>query len=215
MSTIQNFFRLLLVPAFVVLVSVGAGTPIASAQDNAEPAKTEAMDKTKQEMMQKWQEYATPGEGHKALEPLVGNWDYVVTWWETPDSDPQKSSGTSEHKWILGGRFLEETVRGTMMGQEFQGMGLIGYDNAKDTYNDIWMDNMGTGIMSGTGTYDSTGKKFVFTGTLSCPTEDQKEKPYRSVITMVSPNQYTYEMYTTGPDNKEFRTMEIVFTKKQ
>ncbi len=215
MNTIQNFFRLLLVPAFVVLVSVGAGTLIASAQDNAEPAKTEAMDKMKQEMMQKWQEYSTPGEGHKALEPLVGNWDYVVTWWETPASDPQKSSGTSEHKWILGGRFVEETVRGTMMGQVFEGLGLIGYDNAKDTYNEIWMDNMGTGIMSGTGTYDSTGKKIVFTGTLSCPMEDQKEKPYRSVITMASPNQYTYEMYTTGPDNKEFRTMEIVLTKKQ
>ncbi len=199
----------------IVFMGVCAQTAIVTAQDNTAPAKSDAMDKMKQEMMEKWREYATPGEGHKALEPFVGSWNYVVTWWEAPGSEPQKSTGTGEFKWILGGRFLEQTVNGTMMGQEFQGLGLIGYDNSKDTYNDIWMDNMGTGIMSGTGTYDSTGKKFVFTGTLSCPMEDQKDKPYRSITTIVSPNQYTYEMYTTGPDNKEFRAMEIVSTKKQ
>ena len=42
-----------------------------------------------------------------------------------------KSTGSSEVKWIMGGRYLEQTATGTSMGQEFHGMGLMGYDNMK------------------------------------------------------------------------------------
>ncbi len=213
MSTIQNFFRLLLVPAFVVLVSVGAGTSIASAQDDTAPAKTDAMDKMKQEMMQKWQEYATPGEGHKVLESMIGNWDYVVTWWETPDSEPQKSTGTSEVKWIMGGRFIEQSAKGMAMGQEFEGMGMMGYDNEAKEYTGVWIDNMGTGMMIGSGTYDPATKSLTEKGTFSCPGEG--EKTFRGVTTMVSADKHVYEMYVTGKDGKETRMMEIVYTKKK
>ncbi len=214
MSTIQNFFRLLLVPALVVFVSVCAGTSIASAQDNAEPAKTEAMDKMQQEMMAKWQEYSTPGEGHKALEPLVGTWDYTVTWWEAPGSEPQKSTGTSEVKWIMGGRFLEQSAKGTAMGQEFQGMGIMGYDNMTKEYSGIWIDNMGTGMMSSAGTYDPSKKTFTETGSFSCPQEGG-EKSFRGVTTILGPDKYTYEMFAAGKDGKEARMMEIVYTRKK
>jgi hypothetical protein len=87
------------------LLNRGAGAAKVLAQNNAEPAKTDAMSKAQQEMMAKWQEYSTPGEGHKPR-ALVGTWDYTVTWWETPNQ-PQKSAGASEVKWIMGGRFLE------------------------------------------------------------------------------------------------------------
>jgi hypothetical protein len=199
---------------FAVCLIAGAGAAKVHAQDNQEPAKTDAMDKAQQEMMAKWQEFSTPGEGHKALEPLVGTWDYTVTWWETPESQPQKSTGTSEVKWIMEGRFLEQTAKGTAMGQEFQGMGLMGYDNMKKEYTGVWIDNMGTGMMTSAGTYDPETKSFTEKGSFSCPQEDG-EKAFRGVTTILGPDKYTYEMFAAGKDGKEARMMEIVYTRKK
>lgn len=170
--------------------------------------------KKKEEMMAKWQEYATPGENHKALDQLVGNWDYTVKFWETPESEPSESTGTSEIEWILGGRYIQQTTKGMAMGQEFEGMGLMGYDNAKEEYVSVWVDNMGTGLMTGTGTYDAATKTFEDKGTFSCPMEDEKDKPYRTVTTVNGPDQFTFEMFAAGPDGKEARMMEIVYMRK-
>jgi len=211
---IRNYIIVKSVIFAIFAVCFIAGAAKVSAQDNQEPAKTDAIDKAQQEMMAKWQEFATPGEGHKALESLVGTWDYTVTWWETPESQPQKSTGTSEVKWIMEGRFLEQTAKGTAMGQEFQGMGLMGYDNMKKEYTGVWIDNMGTGIMTSAGTYDPETKSFTEKGSFSCPQEDG-EKAFRGVTTIDGPDKYTYEMYASGKDGKEARMMEIVYTRKK
>jgi hypothetical protein len=203
-----------IVAIFAIFLIAGTDVAKVFAQDNTEPAKTDAMDKMHQEMMAKWQEFAMPGEGHKALESLVGTWDYTVTWWETPESQPQKSAGTSEVKWIMGGRFLEQTAKGTAMGQEFQGMGIMGYDNMKKEYTGVWIDNMGTGMMTSTGTYDPSTKSFTEKGSFSCPQEGG-EKSFRGVTTIDGPDKYTYEMYAAGKDGKEARMMEIVYTRKK
>ena len=209
-----NLVKTILFSIFIVCVSIGAGATGVLAQDDTGSAKTDAMNQMQQEMMAKWQEYATPGEGHKALQPLVGKWDYTVTWWETPESQPQKSTGTSEAKWILGGRCLEQTAKGAMMGQEFEGMGIMGYDSMEKEYSGIWIDNMGTGMMSSAGTYDPATKSFTETGSFSCPQEGG-EKSFRGVTTILGPDKYTYEMFAAGKDGKETRMMEIVYTRKK
>lgn len=211
----KNLMKSVLLSVIAIFMIAGAGAAISIAQDNTEPAKQDAMDKMKQEMMAKWQQYAMPGEGHKALEPLVGKWDYTVSWWETPDAQPQTSTGTSETKWIMGGRFLEQTAQGTAMGQEFHGMGLMGYDNMQKEYTGVWIDNMGTGMMTSTGTYDAASKTFTEKGSFSCPQDEGGEKDFRGVTTLVSADKYTYEMYIKDKDDKESRMMEIVYTRKK
>ncbi len=185
------------------------------AVEDAGKAVDQEAEKMKAEMMAKWQEYATPGENHKALDQLVGSWNYTVKFWETPEAAPTESTGTSEIKWILGGRYIQQSTKGMAMGQEFEGLGLMGYDNAKKEYINVWIDNMGTGIMTGTGTYNAATKTFEDKGTFSCPVEDEKDKPYRTVTTINSPDQFTFEMFAPGMDGKEARMMEIVYTRKK
>src|SRR2546422_511519 len=85
-----------------------------------------------EEMMKKWQEVATPGAAHKALEPMAGEWTVEARWWMGgPDAPPNDSKGTSKKDWILGGRFLHEEYKSEMMNMPFHGMGLTGYDNFK------------------------------------------------------------------------------------
>ena len=115
---------LILFITFAVAISFGLSGVLQADQK-------EDMDKMKAEAMAKWQEYATPGEGHKVMEQLVGNWDYSLKYWTSPDTPPEESTGTNDIKWILDNRFLEMNVKGTSMGQPFEGMGIIGYDNAK------------------------------------------------------------------------------------
>ena len=225
------FSVLLLVLSFGIFVmpAVSQDSPMDSAKDAVKSAvdstkeaageagksMSQDADKMKEEMMAKWQEYATPGENHKPLDQLVGNWDYTVKFWETPESEPSESTGASEIKWILGGRYIQQTSKGMAMGQEFEGMGLMGYDNAKEEYINVWVDNMGTGIMTGTGTYDAAAKTFEDKGTFSCPVEDEKDKPYRTVTTVNGPDQFTFEMFAAGPDGNEARMMEIVYKRKK
>ncbi len=197
---------------FLVLFFALSAVNVLCEEETAD--KTEpAMDQQHAESMEKWKEYAMPGDAHKAMEPLVGDWDYVVSWWMTPASEPQKSTGTSEVKWIMGGRFLEQTAKGSSMGQEFRGMGVMGYDNASKQYKGVWIDNMGTGIMASTGSYDPSTKTFVEKGSYTDPMEG--EKSFRGVTTIVDADKYTYEMYISGSDGKEFRVMEIVYTRKK
>ena len=73
-------------------------------------------------MMDAWMKFATPGDAHKALDSMTGNWDAKVTLWEAPGAQPHTSTATSEAHWVLGNRYVEETVNGTFMGMPFQGM---------------------------------------------------------------------------------------------
>jgi len=165
------------------------------------------------EMMAKWQAYATPGKGQQVLDQLVGDWEYTVKWWNAPGTEPQVSTGDSENEWIMGGRFIKADVEGKSMGQRFEGMGIMGYDNAKKEYTSVWIDTMGTGMMNATGSYDAAAKTITENGSYTDPMTG-KGKAYKGVTTFTDKNSYTYELFTTGPDGKEFRMMEIVYKRE-
>ena len=170
----------------------------------------QSMDAATQAMMT-WQAYASPSDNHNVLNPLVGTWSHVVQWWMTPDSQPETSKGTNETKWLMGGRYLQHAVKGTSMGQPFEGMGFTGFDNGRQTYQTIWMDTMGTGMMLGEGIYDPSRKTLTDQGRFTDPMIGQRN--YRGVITFIDDDHYSYEMYVADENGKEFRMMEIAYTR--
>jgi hypothetical protein len=163
--------------------------------------------------MAKWQAYATPGDGHKVMEQWVGNWDYSLKYWSSPNTPPEESTGTNDVKWILGNRFLEMDVKGTSMGPPFEGMGIIGYDNAKKEYVNTWIDNMGTGMMNAVGSYDAETKTMTEKGTYTDPMSGQQT--FKGVTKFVDADKFTYEMSISTPDGQEMHVMEINYTRKK
>lgn len=198
----------------VITLTLAVLCPLALHQASAQNDKMQEgkMKEMHAEAMAKWQEYATPGDAHKVLGQLEGEWYYTVNWWNTPDAKPGVSTGESENKWIMGGRFLLMDVEGKSMGKEFEGMGIIGYDNSKKEYTYVWIDTMGTGMMTATGTYDAAAKTLTENGSYTDPMTGQ-DKSFRGVTTFLDKDSYTYELYTAGPDGKEFRMMEIVYKR--
>jgi hypothetical protein len=170
-------------------------------------------DQAEDAMMKAWMAYATPGEAQKAMAGMAGSWDTTVTFYMNP-GQPQVEKGTATIEPIMDGRYLMEKAEGAFQGMPFHGMGIYGYDNGLKHYVSSWIDNMGTGIMTGTGTSDDGGKTINWTNKAFDPMAG-KEQNYRSVLHMMSADQYHFEMFGPGPDGKEMKTMEMTYDRKK
>ena len=166
-----------------------------------------------EEMMKLMAEAGKPGPGHAKLEPLVGSWTYTCKFWMDPSKPPMETTGTIERKWVLGGRFLEETYKGTGFDGKpgFEGIGMIGYDNAQKKYTSTWACNMGTGICTGVGDADSSGTKLTLNTECFCPMEKRVIKGRDEM--RIEGDKTITESYHTQ-DGKEVKMMEIVAVRK-
>jgi hypothetical protein len=176
---------------------------------------TTAAPADKDAMMAAMMKKTSPNENHQVLNPLAGTFKANVKFWMDPSAPAEESVGTSENKWIYNGRFIQQNFNGTSMGQPFEGMGFLGYDNIKGEYVSTWLDNMSTSIMmSGTGKYDAATKTIEQNGTVGCPMTDEKNRPYRTVLKIIDEDHHTYEMYMNDPKtNQELKVMEINYER--
>lgn len=165
------------------------------------------------EMMEAMQASMTPGEAHQRLNPMVGSFDVAMKMWMAPESEAVEGGGTGEHKWVLGGRFLAQTYQGSFMGMPFDGIGYMGYDNIQKKYVSTWIDSMGTGIMTGEGSYKQDGV-FEFWAQYPDPVSGGMTK-FREVLKIESDDTHTLTMFIVGADGQEFQNMEIRYTRKK
>jgi hypothetical protein len=207
-KTMCIIMKLTLAFAFLLLMPIDQ---IMAGDVNKKDVVSEKSDESN-EVMAKWQAYSTPNENHRVLDVFVGSWDYTVKWWLQAGSEPETSTGVSNIKWILGGRFLQHSVVGNSKERPFEGMGIIGFDNSKNQYVAFWMDTMATGVMTADGKYDSNKKTLTENGTFMDPVSGKKS--FKGITTIISNDKYKYEMYTSGTDGKEFLNLEIIYTRK-
>lgn len=196
----------------VLALSCAALAAPALAEARQEPAgEPSAMSAEEQEMMAAWTRALTPGEPHRELAAMAGSWTFEGTFWMAPGAPPMQSAGTAERTVLLGGRVLQETVRSTMFGQPFEGLGFTGYDNVTGAYWATWTDNMSTGVMISTGS--CAEKRCAFTGSYNDPMTGKARS-----VRMTSRHEQdreVHEMFDTGPDGVEFKGMELVYSRKK
>lgn len=165
-------------------------------------------------MRAKWQEYMTPGEGHKHLEQLIGDWTYTQKIYMAPGQPPMEMSGTSKREWLLGGRYIQETVTGGSPDMPFEGRGLLGFNNMLKKYQYMWMDNMGTGMWKSEGSYDSEKQVFNWVGEGEDPMTSTTYET-RMTTEIKSRDEETIRMYRTNEDGEESLTMELFVKRKK
>lgn len=196
--------RLQTVPVTCLGLILVAGLAV-HAESHAEPA----MSAEEQQMMEKMMAAGTPGEQHAWLATMAGSWEFTGTFWMGPE--PTTSTGTAERTMLMGGRVLVETVKSSFMGQPFEGQGMTGYDNVSKMYWGAWIDTMTTGMMTSTATCSAgkcehTSKSYdPMTGELKTGRGTSEHSADREV----------HAMYETGPDGKEYKSMELVYTRKK
>jgi len=200
--------KLLLLSLLLVMV-VALNSALANAQE-----KQPKMDPEMLKQMEIWMKYATPGPHHAHLKQLEGTWDTNVKMWMQPGAPPEVSTGTSEAKLILGGRYVLATFKGTYMEKPFEGLSITGYDNAKKEYVSLWIDTMGTGFMLSTGKCDQDGKVFTANAEMFDPVTNKIAKS-KGITKIIDKDKHVDEMFMIGPDGKEVKTMEITYTRKK
>ena len=173
------------------------------------------------EMMAMMMELSKTGENHKLLAKGVGKWTYKLKHWMDPSQPPSESTGVSETKPLLDGRYFisEHNGKFAMPGpdgkttdMEFKGIGIEGYDNVKKKFVSSWVDNMGTGIMISEGTYDAASK--TLTALTECEMMPGMKSKIRQVLKIKDDNNRTLEFFEDRGDGKEVKTMEIAYTRK-
>jgi len=164
-------------------------------------------------VMEQMKTLMAPNEAHQVLAAFEGKWNYTGSFWMSPEAPAQEMTGTTENTMIYGGRFLKQTIEGPWMGETFEGLGYTGYDNIKKTYQSVWLDSMGTGLMTVSGSYDAATKTLNQSGTNSCPLTGETDRKGRSEWTVVDADHNTYTSYLMGPDGKEFKSMEIQYPR--
>ncbi len=162
--------------------------------------------------MEAYQKAGTPGAPHAAMAKMAGNYDMVVKSWPAPGADPEVEQGTAMRAMILDGRVMTEDAKSTMMGQPFTGHGMQGFDNVTGKYWSTWNDSLSTGIMVSEGSCEANGA-CTYTGSWNDPVKKSKFS-VRMTTKWTSPTVQLFEMFGPGPDGKEFKMMEITYTKK-
>jgi hypothetical protein len=163
--------------------------------------------------MKAYQEFMTPGPMHKWMAKFNGTWEGDITSFMDP-ANPNKSKTTSVATTIMNGLYQTADMTGNMMGMPFHGHSIMGYDNAKKMFINTWIDNMGSGIIIMTGTYDEAAKTLHLKGKQTSPM-DGKDLDIRQEMKIIDDNNYTLVMYGSGPGGKEMKYMEGTFKRKK
>jgi len=195
--------------ALGILLAGTTGAVLAGEKKTMKPSQEDV-----DAMMGQYMKLAQPGEHHAHLARLAGTWDAKATMWQTPEAEPQTSAGVSKNVMALGGRFMQMEYEGEFMGQKFEGIGLLGYDNGKKIHTDVWVDTMGTFIYPSAGNCSEGGKVQEMIGKFEDPLSGDT-RSMKSISRIVDDNKYVVTMYTDSPSGGEFKHMEIVYTRKK
>jgi len=180
------------------------------ADDNTSSQK---LDPKMEEMMKKAEAACTPGAAHKLLEPLVGDWNAEVKCWMGPDAPPTITKGTAKSTWALKERFVQQEFNGEFMGKPFRGIGFTGYDNVRQKYNSVWIDDMTTTMVTSEGEAEPGGKAITFAGNYACAMTGEKHKETKQIYRIASHNKHTFEMHDPSRGDNS-KVMEITYTRK-
>lgn len=198
--------------ALTLSVALGARAADKKAPEKKAAAMTsEQMDT--QAKMEKAMAAGKPSAGHARLKDVAGKFNAKTKMWMAPGAKVEESKGIATFEWILDGRFLRQKFLGDWGGKKFEGQGHIGYDNVRKQYVNTWMDSMSTGLMYSTGNYDEGSKTIRDEGTFSCPITGDPSKWFRSEWTIPGGDTHTYAMFGRDSTGKEYKTMEIVYTR--
>jgi hypothetical protein len=157
--------------------------------------------------------YAMPGKEHQLLNRMVGKWDTLTQYRMKPGAEPVEANGSGTRKWILEGRFLMEELDGGNLALPFRGMGLFGYDAFEKKYTSAWVDTTSTALLTNLGTYDPASDAVTFTGDYKDPWTGARKKS-RGRIRFLGPDKHVLELHITESEGREFKMLEITYTRQ-
>ena len=155
--------------------------------------------------------YMTPGEEHAKLAAHAGSWNVRTKMFMTVDAEAVEMDATADSEMVLGGRFLVEEYHGTLMGEPFDGLLIVGFNKLTTEYFSVWMDTWGTAFHTARGSENGDGA-IAMAGKIH-DVLTPEGRTYRHVLREAGSG-YVVELYDTLPDGTEWMVMEMTYTRR-
>lgn len=223
--------RLRIARALAIGLALVASAPV-SAQDTAKSAAAEsaaaesaaaesaAADSLatptpaeREQALAAWDLAAAPGPWHAFLARRAGRWLVDGRIWNEPGGEPVVSTGESRLEMVLDGRFLQERHEGQAGGRPYEGLGLLGFDNADSTFTVVWLDNLGTRTAVLRGPAGAPGEPLELRGGFTDPASGRAVS-LRLVITWNGAEGQRWEYFGAPEGFDEARLMELVYRRR-
>lgn len=144
---------------------------------------------------------------------VVGTWQAATTMWTAPNAAPVTTTAKASFEPTngMGGRFVSQSFEAETGQNKFFGNAWFGFNNATNQYEFTWIDSTSTNILFYHGTRDQNGA-INFTANYADPV-DGHAKASRARFSWPSKGVMKYEMWNTGTDGSEFKSLEINYTR--
>jgi hypothetical protein len=154
----------------------------------------------------------TPGAGQARLDPMVGTFDVKIRTWLAPDRPPVESTGSCVNVWVLGKRYIQAMLSATVMGEPFNGIGYVAYDNIDKAYQMAWMDDGSTALTLYRGGFEGASKAAILKATTLNPMSG-KPTPLELRLSILDNGDHMSELWGQGAGNTMFKMMELRYTR--
>src|SRR5262245_6166025 len=150
----------------------------------------------------------------RQLGSLAGSWSFEGKW-QGADGKPARGSGTSENRWILGGRYLQcdASAQGAA-GEHAESRITFGYDGRHEHYFALMMDNQTPYHLQPTGSFWAATRSFILSG------KERDEASglvfsYRLLLRVESPDRYVIEVFLDTPGPAPVSFFEATYTRRE
>ncbi|MBI5435380.1 MAG: DUF1579 domain-containing protein [Planctomycetes bacterium] len=151
-----------------------------------------------------------PAPEHKLLMERLGTWDCEMQMWMGP-GEPERMKGVEKNRALAPFHLVSEFTA-DMPSMQFEGHGVMSWDPEKKKFVSLWVDVTEASPTWMEGTYDAKTRAFHFTG--ENMTMGQRLK-MRHVLAIKDADHATFDMYVTGADGKESKSMQIDYTRRK
>lgn len=166
------------------------------------------------QLMSRWLTVAQPGDMHQHLESLVGDWQAHIRLWLPGADTPSEDSGArATYRWALDGHWLRQELSGQLFLQSFQGMGFTGYDNFREQFVTLWMDNASTAAKVSHGEFDAEQRRWVYHGEVDDPLSDRRAMQVRYELDIIDRDHHRFRAFEITGDGGERPLMQVDYSR--
>jgi hypothetical protein len=149
---------------------------------------------------------------HRRLQSFIGQWEGITRTWFEPNVLADETPMTGTIRAVLGGRFLLHEYRGSLNGEEFEGIGTYGFDISNNKFQSSWIDSfhMSTGILFSESVPTENG--FSVLGSYGGP-DFPEPWGWRTTIQLNTPDELVITAYNISPEGQEDKATETIYKR--
>lgn len=148
---------------------------------------------------------------HEWLATFVGKWKLVSTYTIMPSKPKVESTGSSEFKMLMDGRFLVESRDANGGAGPFKGMGVIGFNSITGKAERVWFDTSSTAMVKSEGELNVEHNEIRWVDTWTDPLKVGVTTT-TSVLTKQSDSEFTFQQINEF-HGQTFMTLVVKYRK--